>query len=96
MRIAEPLWGLHLFQYAVRVRGSIIDGQGWPGAGVVRSPWPPSLRETGALGVLATKLGFKDRTQYESAVRRLLMDDEGALKLVRSLFGTLTAGIGVD
>ena len=54
------------------------------------------VRETGALGVLATKLGFRDRTQYESAVRRLLMDDEGALELVRSLFETLTADIGAD
>ena len=51
------------------------------------------VRETGALRVIATKLGFKDQPQYESTVRRLLMDDEGALNLVSSFFGTLAADI---
>ena len=51
------------------------------------------VRETGALRVIATKLGFKDQPQYENTVRRLLMDDEEALNLVRSFFGALAADI---
>jgi hypothetical protein len=54
------------------------------------------VRETGALRVLATKLGFKDQAQYESAVRRLLMDNKEALSLVRSFFGTLAADVEAD
>jgi ABC-type molybdenum transport system ATPase subunit/photorepair protein PhrA len=54
------------------------------------------VRETGALRVIATELGFKDQAQYESTVRRLLMDDKEALDLVRSFFGTLAADIGAE
>ena len=35
------------------------------------------------------RLGFKDREQYEGSVRKLLMDDDEALRLVRALFSTL-------
>lgn len=47
------------------------------------------VRETPALTQLATKLGFKDRAQYEGAVLKLLVDDAEALEFVRSLFGPL-------
>lgn len=51
------------------------------------------IRETPALTEIARKLGFQDCGQYEGAVRKLLMDDDNALKLVRSLFGSLPAEI---
>ena len=51
------------------------------------------IRETPALAAIATKLGFQDRDQYESAVRKLMMDDGDALTFVRSLFGTLAADL---
>ncbi len=49
------------------------------------------VRDSGALGAIAKELGFVNRKQYESAVRRLLMDDGEMLKFVRSLFGTLAS-----
>ncbi len=51
------------------------------------------VRETPALDTIARELGFQDRNQYEGAVRKLLMDEPGALTFVRSLFGTLAADI---
>ena len=51
------------------------------------------IRETAALRAIATKLGFQNRMQYEGAVRKLLMDDESALKSVRTLFGSLPTEI---
>jgi ABC-type cobalamin/Fe3+-siderophores transport system ATPase subunit len=51
------------------------------------------VRETPALNMIARKLGFQDRGQYESAVRKLLMDEEDPLTFVRSLFGTLAVDI---
>ncbi len=47
------------------------------------------VRETPALAEISKKLGFQGREQYEGAVRKLLMDDDGALNFVKSLFGTL-------
>jgi hypothetical protein len=47
------------------------------------------IRETPALDKIASELGFKSRSQYESAVRKLLIDDGEALEFVRSFFGTL-------
>jgi ABC-type cobalamin/Fe3+-siderophores transport system ATPase subunit len=52
------------------------------------------VRETAALGNIAKELGFQDRSQYESAVRKLLIDDPSALALVRSMFGDLPSAIG--
>ncbi len=49
------------------------------------------IRETSALGEIARKVGFQSREQYESAARKLLMDDDEALVFVKSLFGTLVA-----
>lgn len=49
------------------------------------------VRETPMLTEIARKLGFQNREQYESAVRRLLMDDTASLEFVRSLFGTLAS-----
>lgn len=51
------------------------------------------VRETPALKVIAEKLGFRGRVQYESAVRKLLMDDVNALKIVKDLFGALVSEI---
>lgn len=51
------------------------------------------IRETPALTQIASRLGLKDREQYESAVRKLLMDDASALTFVRNLFTTLYADI---
>jgi ABC-type lipoprotein export system ATPase subunit len=53
------------------------------------------VRETSALEVIAKKLGFQDRVQYEGCVRKLLADDKEALTFVRGLFGTLVQEIGV-
>jgi ABC-type lipoprotein export system ATPase subunit len=52
-----------------------------------------AVRETPALTEIAKRLGFQSREQYESAVRKLLMDDDEALTFVRSLFGTLKTDI---
>lgn len=52
------------------------------------------VRETAALGGIAKELGFQTRLQYESAVRKLLIDDPPALAMVRNLFGDLPAAIG--
>jgi ABC-type Mn2+/Zn2+ transport system ATPase subunit len=51
------------------------------------------VRETPVLTEITRKLGFQTRDQYESAVRRLLMDDAAALEFVKSLFGTLTVDV---
>ena len=42
---------------------------------------------------ITRKLGFQTRDQYESAVRRLLMDDVTSLDFVKSQFGTLAADV---
>jgi ABC-type cobalamin/Fe3+-siderophores transport system ATPase subunit len=44
------------------------------------------VRETAALTSIAKCLGFQNQTQYESAVRKLLMDDREALAFVQGLF----------
>jgi len=54
------------------------------------------IRETPALSEIAKKLGFQERSQYESAVRKLLIDDDNALAFVKSLFGTLVADINTE
>lgn len=47
------------------------------------------VRESQALDAIAKSLNFADRTQYETAVRKLLADDMDAVRLVRGLFGSL-------
>lgn len=47
------------------------------------------VRETPAPGVIADRLGFQDRLQYEAAVRKMLIDEDEGLLFVRSLFGDL-------
>lgn len=54
------------------------------------------IRETQALSEIAKKLGFQRQSQYEGAVRKLLMDDDEALDFVKSLFGTLEADINAS
>ncbi len=61
---------------------------------IVISRYP--VRETPALDEIVRKLGFLSRDQYESAVRKLLMDEPNALAFVRSLFGTLAGDIGAN
>jgi hypothetical protein len=51
------------------------------------------VRETPALTEIAKELGFQSREQYEAAVRKLLIDDNDTLKLVRSFFGPLPIDI---
>lgn len=51
------------------------------------------IRETPALRQIVLKLGFQGETQYEDAVRKLLIDEPDALEFVRSLFGSLYADI---
>lgn len=51
------------------------------------------VRETPMLTEITRKLGFQTRDQYESAVRRLLMDDITSLDFVKSQFGTLAADV---
>jgi ABC-type lipoprotein export system ATPase subunit len=54
------------------------------------------IRETPALDKIAKELGFQDCEQYEGAVRKLLLDDNEALKFVKSLFGTLEVDLGLE
>lgn len=49
------------------------------------------IRETPALSEISKGLGFQGREQYESAVRKLLIDDGEALEFVRSMFGRLSS-----
>jgi ABC-type ATPase involved in cell division len=49
------------------------------------------VRETPVLTEITRKLGFQTRDQYESAVRRLLIDDAISLDFVKSQFSTLPA-----
>lgn len=51
------------------------------------------IRETPALAEIAKKIGFQNREQYEGAVRKLLMDDDEALRFVKSLFDTLVEDV---
>ncbi|HKO98236.1 MAG TPA: AAA family ATPase [Pyrinomonadaceae bacterium] len=51
------------------------------------------VRETSALTDIARKLGFQSREQYEGTVRKLLMDDQETIELVKSFFGTLPSDI---
>jgi len=51
------------------------------------------VRETPALDVIAKKLGFTGRDQYESAVRKWIMDEKSALANVQGFFGTLPTDI---
>jgi hypothetical protein len=51
------------------------------------------VRETPALTEIAKKLGFNNREEYEAAVRKLLIDDDDALKFVKSLFGSLPTDV---
>jgi ABC-type cobalamin/Fe3+-siderophores transport system ATPase subunit len=50
-------------------------------------------RETPALGEVARHLGFSSKSKYESAVRKLLIDDEGARNIVKQKLQALTAAI---
>jgi hypothetical protein len=52
------------------------------------------VRETEALSIIATRIGMRDRAQYESAVLKLLLDDPDALAVLRGLFGDLIAALG--
>jgi hypothetical protein len=54
------------------------------------------VRETPALNSIATQLGFRNCSQYEGAVQKLLLDDYTALEYVRSLFGTLSTNLQGD
>jgi hypothetical protein len=47
------------------------------------------IRESGALNRITRELAFPSRSHYESAVRKLLQDDDGALTFLRSLFADL-------
>lgn len=51
------------------------------------------VRESPALGQIASQLGFQGVGQYENAVRKLLMDEPSAVAFVQSLFGTLATEI---
>lgn len=52
------------------------------------------VRESSALAEIARRLGFNGRDQYEGAVRKLLIDDNAALRFVRSLFDDLITDLG--
>jgi hypothetical protein len=53
------------------------------------------VRETRALNDISKALGFTDCDQYESAVRKLIMDDPTAVEFVRTLFGGLYEALTV-
>jgi hypothetical protein len=68
---------------------ALLDQEQLP---MVISRYP--IRETPALTEISRRLGFQGREQYESAVRKLLMDDGTTLSLVRGLFGGLRSELG--
>jgi ABC-type cobalamin/Fe3+-siderophores transport system ATPase subunit len=47
------------------------------------------IRESNAIEAIAKALGFANRGQYEAAVRKLLADDDEAVKAVRVLLGAI-------
>ena len=47
------------------------------------------IHETSAFSEIAKKLGFRNKAQYEAAIRKLLMENEEELEFVKSLFGGL-------
>lgn len=51
------------------------------------------VRESPMLGILAAKLGFRGRSDYEKAVRKLLIDEPTALELVQNFFEDLPTTI---
>jgi len=51
------------------------------------------IRESPALDAIARALNFATRADYEAAVRKLLVDDSGAVKVVRDLLGSLPADL---
>ncbi|WP_375503398.1 AAA family ATPase [uncultured Nostoc sp.] len=48
------------------------------------------VRETEVLAKISESLGFQDRQKYESAVRKLIIDDSNTLSFFRSLLGDLS------
>lgn len=52
-----------------------------------------SVRNSQALNIIGKKVGLKGRADYEKAVRQLLLTDQEALALIRSLFGSLYAEV---
>jgi ABC-type ATPase involved in cell division len=52
-----------------------------------------AIRDTPALGVIASVLGFRTRQQYEAAVRQALTADPVALADARALFGDLVTAM---
>jgi len=54
------------------------------------------IRETQALNKIASSLKFINKKSYESAVRKLLMENNDALLFIRGLFDTLYNDITVD
>src|SRR5439155_1585173 len=51
------------------------------------------VRESAALDAIVRALNYAGRTQYEEAVRKLLVDDSEAVNLVRNLLGSLPADL---
>lgn len=49
------------------------------------------IRESGALNQIVRELLIPSRIHYESAVRKVIQDDEGAIAFLRSLFADLEA-----
>lgn len=54
------------------------------------------VRETPMIQQVVDKLGFKDRAQYEAAVRKLLTDDQNAKDVMFGFFGTLVRDLSVN
>ena len=52
------------------------------------------VRESRALGAIATAVGFRSKREYENAVRHLLATDDEALGIVRGLLGDLFDSLG--
>ena len=51
------------------------------------------VRESAALDAIAKALNYASRAQYEAAVRKLLVDDSEAVRLVQALLGSLPADL---
>lgn len=68
--------------------GSLVSAADWDGL-LVRYP----LRESSAFDRVSGGLKFKDRATYQSAVLKLLQDDDAAVNELRELLGDLYASV---
>lgn len=70
-----------------RLNSLLNDGE-WD---LIAARYP--VRETGALSQIAAKLGFTSRTNYQRAVRKIILDDLVTRRKVENFFGKLVVDL---